>query len=364
MKISNGVLDEAESLRGELLGAIERVMRSGWLILGTEVEQFEEEFAQFAEVPRAVGVASGTDALTLLLRSHDIGPGDEVVIPANSVPTLFGVARSGVRVRFADVSPDSFSITPESARAVSSPATKAIILVHLYGAPVDPRPFREEFGNDGIKLFEDCAQAHGAQIENRPVGGLADGAAWSFYPTKNLSAMGDGGAVTLGDHALADRVARLRRYGEQQRYVSGELGFNSRLDELQAAVLRVKLLHLEAAVARRREIAAAYAAGLPTGWVHLPEVLGSVNARHLFPVLVEDRDRVLTDLKELGIPADCHYPVGAHRQPFITQLGQVDECPITDRLAGSVMTLPIHPYLSAEDVEQVMQAVRQVAASQ
>ncbi len=363
--VPNGVLEEAVHFRQETLDGIDRVIGSGSVILGPEVAAFEGEFAEWLGVNRAVGVASGTDALTLLLLSHGIGPGDEVIMPANSVPTLCGVARCGARVRFADIDAETLAVTPETVRRVVTDATKAIVLVHLYGAAVDPSPFRLEFsdrGEGGIRIFEDCAQAHGARLNGALAGSLADGAAWSFYPTKNLAALGDGGAVTVQDHDVANRLMRLRQYGETSRYISDELGLNSRLDEVQAALLRAKLKHLDMLVAKRREVAARYAAQLPEGWWYLPEPEGSVNARQLFPVIIDDRDSIMRELLAVGVPVGSHYPIGAHRQPSVARLGPPDSCPVTDRITSGIMTLPIHPFMLPEHVDRVIEAIHLVSA--
>jgi dTDP-4-amino-4,6-dideoxygalactose transaminase len=348
-----GVLEAATELRERLIAATERVLDSGWYVLGPEVEAFEREFAAWAGARHAVGVASGTDALTLALRANGVGPGDEVILPANALPTAFGVAATGARVRFADVRSDDLNLDPEDVARQVTERTRAVVAVHLYGHPADVEGIAGAVNREHVMIVEDCAQAHGAALNGRPVGTAGDAATWSFYPTKNLGAFGDGGAVTTASEELAAQVRSLRQYGEQQRYVSTQVGINSRLDELQAALLREKLPFLPQWVERRRGVAAAYDAALADTEVVLPPVLpGARHAYHLYPVQVRDRDRVLQALRDAGVAAGVHYPVGGHQQPSFADLYD-GPLPVTERLCGTLLSLPVHPYLALDEAERI-----------
>lgn len=353
-RVPSGITEEAERFGPAIRQAVGRVLASGSIILGPEVAAFEEEFAAFVGSVRAVGVASGTDALTLSLRALDLTSDDEVIMPANAVPTLFGVARAGVRVRFADVDPDTFVMTADSVRAVLSSRTRCVVAVHLYGQPVDVSSIRNEIGLDDVKIVEDCAQAHGAHVGLEHVGNAGDLSAWSFYPTKNLGAAGDAGAISTNDHGLADRIKRLRQYGEVRRYYSEEFGYNSRLDEIQAAILRAKLPYLTSLVDRRRELADLYIGAISSRWRYQVQASGTTNARHLFPIMVPQRDFVFEHLTRLGVPVGQHYPLGAHhQQPVLQATSTRDACPVVEDLSRHILTLPINPYLSDNDVTLV-----------
>jgi len=279
----SGLLEQTASLKSELLAACSRVLDSGWYVLGDEVSAFEDEFAKWVGVDHAVGVASGTDALQLALRALGIGPGDEVIIPANALPTAYGVAATGATIRFADVRLDDLNIDPADVATLITDRTKAIVAVHLYGHPAAVDELRTVVAGRNITIIEDCAQAHGAAVGGRPVGTLGDIAAWSFYPTKNLGAYGDAGMVTTTDEGVRDRVRALRMYGEERRYYSTSVGINSRLDELQAALLRVKLPHLADWSEHRRAVAARYDEAL-ADFVEIPPVMADVvHGRHLLP---------------------------------------------------------------------------------
>jgi dTDP-3-amino-3,4,6-trideoxy-alpha-D-glucose transaminase len=353
---ATGLAEQAEQLRDELGEAFARVLRSGWYILGSEVGEFEAEFAAWLDLPHAVAVASGTDALRLALQALDVGPGDEVIVPSNALPTSFGVAATGCRIRFCDAGQKDYNLDPADVAGLVTERTRAIVAVHLYGHPADVSALEALASKHGLALVEDCAQAHGARSDGRPVGTFGHVAAFSFYPTKNLGALGDAGLVATRDPALAARVRRLRTYGEQRRFFSTELGVNSRMDELQAAFLRVKLRHLDAYVERRREAARRYDQ-LLGALVEIPPVQDGVDhARHLYPVAVDDRERVLAALKAAGIPAGVHYPFGAHDQPCFAHLRERD-LPCTERLAARLVSLPMHADLTPEDVAHVADAL-------
>ncbi|HKJ35661.1 MAG TPA: DegT/DnrJ/EryC1/StrS family aminotransferase [Solirubrobacterales bacterium] len=348
-----GIAELTSSLRRDLAAAATRVIDSGWLVLGPEVEAFEEEFSDWAGATACVGVASGTDALTLILMAAGIGPGDEVIVPSNALPTAFGVAASGATLRFADVGSTDYNLDPDEVERLTGPRTRAVVAVHLYGHPARTDEIARRIDRSRIALIEDCAQAHGAQFEGSPVGLVGDAAAWSFYPTKNLGALGDGGAVTTSDTELAERVRSLRVYGEEERYRSPRVGTNSRLDELQAAMLRVKLAHLEEWQRRRREVAATYDELLAGSAASRPPHADDItHARHLYPARVPDRDALRAGLSERGLNLGIHYPLGAHQQPCFSELAD-RALPVTEDLAGSLLSLPMHPFVSEPQAQTV-----------
>jgi dTDP-4-amino-4,6-dideoxygalactose transaminase len=340
--------------RPELDAAVARVLDSGWYVLGGEGRAFEEAFAA-AVCPggAAAGVASGTDAIELALRALDIGPGDEVVTQANTcVPTVAGIERTGATPVLCDVEPEAGTIDPESLRAAISPRTRAVVPVHLYGQCADIDAVRAVA--PGIPVVEDCAQAHGATLRGRPAGALGDLAAFSFYPTKNLAAVGDGGAVTSTDPALVERVRLLRAYGQADRYHHVARGVNSRLDELQAAVLRVRLERLDENVARRREIAGRYDAALADSAVRpLRRLDDREHAFHLYVVRVADRDAFQARLEATGVQTLIHYPRPIHGHPAYAELGAGRDLSVSERLAGEIVSLPLYPELTDDEVAHV-----------
>jgi dTDP-4-amino-4,6-dideoxygalactose transaminase len=330
-------------IEAELVEAATRVVRSGWYVLGPEVEAFEEEWAAYVGARFCVSVGNGLDALTLTLRALDIGAGDEVVVPSHTfVATWLAVAAAGATPVPAEVDEGTGNLTSYA----GSP--RAVIPVHLYGQPTSVT-------GDAL-VVEDAAQAHGAALHGVRVGGGGATACWSFYPGKNLGALGDAGAVTTSDPALAQRLRLLRNYGSQRKYVHEEAGVNSRLDELQAAVLRVKLRHLDAWNARRREVASYYTSGL-AGIVETPVVAaGAEPSWHLYVVRSPDRDGLAARLRERGVETLIHYPTPPHEQAAFA--GTTASLPIAERLAAEVLSLPMGPHLSDADVEAVVAAVR------
>jgi dTDP-3-amino-3,4,6-trideoxy-alpha-D-glucose transaminase len=344
-------------LSAEIDTAVGRVLGSGWYILGEEVAGFESEFAAYHGVSHAVGVASGTDALLLALRALEIGPGDEVITVAHTaVATVAAIELSGATPVFVDVDAATGTLDPALLPAAVSSRTRAIVPVHLYGHPADLEPILAVAGqHEGVAVLEDCAQAHGATYRNRLVGSWGDLAAFSFYPTKNLGALGDGGAVITHDGTLAERLRMLRQYGWRERYVSQVAGYNSRLDEIQAAVLRVKLRHLEARNEARRRLAACYDERLAGSGLVLPvERPGNKHVYHLYVVQSPQRQRVQEWLKVNGIGTAVHYPVPVHLQPAYHHLGyEVGSLPVTERLAKQVLSLPLYPQLSLGQVDAV-----------
>jgi len=344
-------------LREPIDAAVRRVLESGWYVLGPEVEAFEAEFAAYCGAAHAVGVGSGLDALTLILRALDIGPGDEVLVPSNTfIATWLAVSAVGARPVPVEPDPATHNVTAAAAAAAIGPRTRALVCVHLYGRLCDTRALRALCDEHGLALVEDAAQAHGAQGPDGRAGALGHAAAFSFYPAKNLGALGDGGAVTTSDPALADRVRLLRNYGSRRKYEFETAGANSRLDPLQAAVLRVKLGVLDAWNERRRALAARYRASLAgVAGVELPAEAGADHVHHLFVVRCAGRDALRDALRDAGVDAQVHYPVPPHRSGAYAHLGL--DLPVADRLAGEVLTLPIGPHLGGAEADAAAAAV-------
>jgi dTDP-3-amino-3,4,6-trideoxy-alpha-D-glucose transaminase len=351
-----------QSIRAELDEAATRVMANGLYILGPEVRAFEEEFAAFCGASYAVGVASGTDALQLALVALGAGDGGEVITVANAgVPSTVAILQAGARPVFVDVDERGYNLDSTALEAAITPRTRAIMPVHLYGRTAELEPILAIAGRHGIPVVEDCAQAHGATYRGRPVGSIGACGCFSFYPTKNLGAIGDGGMVVTSDAALAEKLRRLRQYGWERKYYSAEPGgVNSRLDELQAALLRVKLRHLPEWNALRRQWAECYDDLLAGADLILPEAPGEgEHVYHLYVVRSRERDKLQAALRERGIGTDIHYPLPAHQQPIYTQLAPPGGLPITEELAREVLSLPIFPELTQAEVEAVAAAVRE-----
>ncbi len=348
-------------LAREIRTAIERVMSSGWYVLGSEVEAFEKEFALAIGARYGVGVASGTDAISLSLMALGVGAGDEVVTsPLTATFTALAISRVGARPVFADVDPETLTLSPASVEERITGRTKGIVPVHLYGNACAMDPLLELADTRGIVVVEDACQAHGARYGDRPLGALAQAGAFSFYPTKNLGALGDGGFITTDDEELATSLRRLRNGGQESRYLHTEVGLNSRLDEIQAAVLRAKLPHLDMWNRRRRELAGRYEKGLEGTELRAIGVGTSVlSARHLFVVRAPSRDAWMERLASRGIQTLVHYPVPAHLQPAYRELGQGEgSCPVAEEAASSILSLPLYPSMSDDDVDYVLQSVR------
>jgi dTDP-4-amino-4,6-dideoxygalactose transaminase len=336
-------------------------------VLGAEVARFEQAWAAHTGTAHCVGVASGLDALHLTLVAMGVGEGDEVLVPSNTyIATWLAVSRAGARPVPVEPDPATSNIDPDRLVAAITPRTRAILPVHLYGLPAEMDAIRAVAAHHGLRVLEDAAQAHGATLAGVPVGSLGHAAAWSFYPSKNLGAFGDGGAVTTDDAALAERLRSLRNYGSRAKYVHGERGLNSRLDELQAAILRVRLPRLEATNARRRAIAAAYDAALADSaarpLARLPE---RVNAFHLYVVRVPDRDAFQRALAQAGVQTLVHYPRPLHGHPPYAELGRRGvPLTVSERLADEIVSLPLFPELTDAEVERVATAAASAAAQQ
>jgi dTDP-4-amino-4,6-dideoxygalactose transaminase len=344
--------DDAPAVRA----AIDRVIASGWFILGPEVEAFEAEFAAASQVTHAVGVGTGTDAITLILRALDIGPGDEVITPPLSAAySALAVMMAGARPVFADIDPERLTLDPQAAAAAITPRTRALLPVHLYGQAADMASLEALAARHHLALVEDAAQAHLGTAAGRPIGTIGVAAATSFYPTKNLGALGDGGAVLTRDAALAARIKRLRNGGQSSRYRHEEPGANSRLDEMQAAILRARLPFLAGWTARRRAIAARYRSALAGASVHVPREYDAGHVYHLFPVLAEDRDGLQNHMKTRGVETLIHYPVPIPRQPALA-LANPAMCAVAERVCSQVVSLPMYPALADSSVAIVVDA--------
>ena len=371
-----------ERFRAEMDAATKRVLDSGWYLLGKECEAFESEFAAFCGVKHAIGCANGLDALKLIIRAYGFGPGDEIIAPANTyIASLIAISANGATPVLVEPDVGTYLIDPARIEEKITPRTKAIMVVHLYGRVADMSPIREIARRYGLKVIEDSAQAHGAvyvspQSNNRTIeqpsnlkraGALGDAAGFSFYPGKNLGCLGDGGAVTTNDDELAKKVWALRNYGSDVKYHFPCRGTNSRLDEIQAAWLRVKLPHLDADNARRAEIAARYCREITNPMVSLPEnrTIEQSNNRtilpnvwHVFPVRVENRDEFQAYLAEKGVQTVIHYPIPPHRQPAYTEWHGL-KLPITEKIHETIISLPISPVMTDGEVSEVIAVVNE-----
>jgi dTDP-4-amino-4,6-dideoxygalactose transaminase len=346
--------------REEINAALQQVLDGGMYILGEQTRTFEREFAQYIGVSEAIGVGSGTEALHLALRSCGIGAGDEVItVSHTAVATVAAIELCGATPVLVDIEPDTYTLDASKILPVLSGRTKAIIPVHLYGQAVDLSSILEIARRHGLKVIEDCAQAHGALYQGRRVGAWGDIACFSFYPTKNLGAIGDGGMIATQDSQLAEQARLLREYGWAQRYISSIPGCNSRLDELQAAVLRIKLRYLDADNRSRTQLAAVYENGLWSCDLILPKVRPeAIHVYHQYVIRSIRRDALQAHLKANNVHALIHYPVPVHLQPaYVGRLPGSDSLPETEKAARQVLSLPIYPELSAGEVQSVIQAI-------
>ncbi len=344
----------------ELMDAVRRVLHSDRFILGPEVEAFEREFARFVGTRHAVGVANGTDALALALRALDVGPGARVAVPAlTAIPTAMAVAMVGARALFVDVDDATLTMDPRSLEAALAPDVRAVIPVHLYGGAADLARIDAIARARGIPMIEDCAQAQGASRDGKVAGTVGRLACFSFYPTKNLGAPGDAGAITSADDAIAERLRRLRFYGQVAGYDCVEHGVNSRLDELQAALLRVLLRHLAEGNAKRRATAARYGREITNSAVRLPvEAPGSTHVYHQFVVRTPDRDRFREHLAARGVETMVHYPRALHTMSALAdEAAHSPRCPVAARAAAEVVSLPIYPEAPDETIAATIAAV-------
>ena len=350
-----------ERFRSELDAATKRVMDRGWYLLGQENEAFEREFAAYCGVKHAIGCANGLDALKLIIQAYGFGPGDEIIAPANTyIASLIAISANGATPVLVEPDPKTLLIDPAKIEVKITPRTKAIMVVHLYGRTCDMGAINPLARKHGLKVIEDCAQAHGAFFGGRRAGNLGDAAGFSFYPGKNLGCLGDGGAMTTNDDALATKLRALRNYGSDVKYHFPYRGTNSRLDEVQAAWLRVKLPSLDADNARRAEIAARYCREIVNPRIILPEAPDRqetlANVWHVFPVRVERRDEFQAYLTERGIQTVIHYPIPPHHQPAYTEWHSLS-LPITEAIHETILSLPVSPVMTDDEVSEVIAAV-------
>jgi dTDP-4-amino-4,6-dideoxygalactose transaminase len=344
-------------VKSEVDEAIARVMHSGQYILGDEVKKFESNYAKYTESSYSAGVANGLDALHLSLKALGIGPGDEVIVPANTyIATWLAVSHVGATPVPVEPNIMTYNIDPNKIEQALTKKTKAIIVVHLYGQPVDMDPILALSKQYNLKVIEDAAQAHGALYKNKRIGAHGDVVAWSFYPGKNLGAYGDGGAITTNNHSIHNQITTLRNYGSKEKYINDVIGFNSRLDPIQAAILNVKLQYLDTLNARRRDIAQQYISGLDGQACILP--LADINneyAWHLFVIRHTQRDELQSQLKRRGISTLIHYPIPPHLQTAYKNLGiKKGQLPITEMIHKEVISLPMDPSMKDDAVAYVI----------
>ncbi len=345
-----------EPLDNEIMETIKDTYINGQFVLGEQVKIFEESFASYCNVKGCVSVGNGLDALHIILRSYGIGYGDEVIIPANTfIATALAVSYAGATPILVEPSEDSFNLDPALVESNITKRTKAIIAVHLYGQPADMQPLKIIAERNGLKLIEDSAQAHGASYHGARTGSLGDASAFSFYPGKNLGALGDGGAICSNDGKILEKAAILRNYGSKIKYVHDEMGFNSRLDTLQAAVLSVKLKHLDLWNQDRSRIAQRYIKKLQSSAVRLPITTSGIeHAWHLFVVRHLRRDALRDALKSAGVETIIHYPIPIHRQTaYIGKVNYLNKLLITELLCNTVLSLPMFPGMTDDEIDRV-----------
>jgi dTDP-4-amino-4,6-dideoxygalactose transaminase len=348
------------TIEEDVNAAIYGVLQRADFVLGHEVVKFEEEFADYCQAAYAIGVDSGYSALELILRAYEIGPGDEVITAANTfVATALAVSNCGARPVLVDVDPHTYNLDPDKLEAAITPATRAIMPVHLYGQPAEMDSIQEIARRHDLLVIEDSAQGHGAYYKGRRTGCLGDTAGFSFYPGKNLGAYGDGGAVVTNDPVVAERIRLLRNLGQRAKYDHQVKGFNRRLDTLQAAVLRTKLPHLDGWNAARRRVAGEYDRLLANFPVITPRTLSRAqHTYHLYVIRVRDRDGLQSHLKQAGVATGIHYPVPIHLQAAYRDLGyKRGDFPITETLADEILSLPIYAELSFEAVNAIVAAM-------
>jgi dTDP-4-amino-4,6-dideoxygalactose transaminase len=345
----------------DVQAAIARVVERGWFVLGPELEGFEHAFAHATGAAHTIGVGTGTDAIALALRALGVGPGDEVITaPLSAAFSALAIMMAGARPVFADIDADRLTLDPRAAAAAVTSKTRAILPVHLYGQPADMPAIMEVAARHRLAVVEDCCQSHLATCGGRPAGSFGVAAAYSFYPTKNLGALGDGGAITVNDAELAARLRRLRNGGQSSRYEHTEFGVNSRLDEMQAAILRARLAWLPKWTTRRRQLAAAYRTRLAgAGAIVVPPERDPGHVYHLFPVLSDRRDAVRTALQARGVETLIHYPLPITRQPALAGERPAD-CPVANRAAASVFSLPLHQGMTVDTVASVAEALHAI----
>ncbi|WP_297480007.1 DegT/DnrJ/EryC1/StrS aminotransferase family protein [Thermococcus sp.] len=351
---------EYREIKEEIDLAIGRVLERGWFILGEELVAFEREFGQYIGTKHVIGVNSGSDALYLAVKALGIGKGDEVITVSHTfISTVDAITRNGARPVFVDIDPETYTMDVSQLENAITERTKAIIPVHIYGHPADMAPIMEIANDYGLYVIEDASQAHGAEYKGKKVGSIGHVSCFSFYPTKNLGAYGDAGAIATNDDELADKLRMMRNYGSPRKYYHEFVGVNSRLDEIQAAVLRVKLKYLDKWNQRRRKIARVYKELLRDTDIITPiEKEWAKHVYHLYVVQHGKRDELEKCLLSKGIHVQIHYPVPVHLQPAYTKLGFNVELPITERVSQRILSIPMSPWLSEEEVKYVAEAIR------
>lgn len=351
--------DQYFSHKNEIEKAISEVLEKGRYILGDNVSEFEKEFASYIGVTFAFGVGSGTESLHIALRACSVGPGDEVITVAHTaVATVAAITLCGAKPVFADIDPEYFTINPCLIERLITSRTKAIIPVHIYGQTANMEEILHVAKKNGLYVIEDCAQAHGAKFLGKKAGSIGDISCFSFYPTKNLGAIGDGGAVLTNDEFLAKRIRLLREYGWQERYISHLDGWNSRLDEIQAAILRVKLKYLDEDNGKRKYLAAIYSKNLPEQFISTPAIRsGCEHVYHLYVIKTRNRDQLAHYLSKNNIPSLIHYPVPIHLQPAYQSFSGPD-LSVTECISQEILSLPIYPELSEESVLEIIEKIK------
>ncbi len=355
-----GLKQQYSEISQEIKEAVDRVLRRGWYLLGEELTSFEQEFSCYIGTRYGIGVNSGSDALLLALKALGIGQGDEVLTVSHTfISTVDSIVRNNAEPVFVDIDPDTFCMDPSKIEEKITARTKAILPVHLYGHPADMTPIMKIAKQHNLFVIEDACQAHGAEYEGRKVGGIGHLGCFSFYPVKNLGAYGDGGMVVTDDAELAEKLKMLRNYGQPRKHVHDFIGVNSRLDEIQAAVLRVKLKHLDQWNERRRKIARWYGEHLSgTDIVAPAEKKYARHVYHLYVIKSKAPDAMQRRLSQSKIHTQIHYPVPVHKQTAYRELGVDVRLPVTERICNQILSLPIHPWLSEADVRTISAAVR------
>lgn len=346
----------------EFKSSFERFVDSGWYVLGDQVKDFEKDFAEYCGTKYAVGVSNGLDAIFLALKAFGVGPGDEVIVPANTyIATWLAVTYTGAKI--VPVEPDLSTLNIDVSRIEEAitERTKAIISVHLYGCPVDLSSLQNVLDNNSIKVIEDCAQAHGARYKSKRVGNLGDAGAFSFYPGKNLGALGDGGAITLNDESTYNKICAIRNYGSSTKYVNDYIGYNCRLDEVQAGFLSIKLRSLDADNQKRADLAAFYNDNIDRSKYILPNVpKGCQPVWHLYTLMTSQRTALIEYLDGHGIGTIIHYPIPPHLQNAYTNLGYEDgSFPITENIHNKILSIPISPVMSQQEAEYIVQKLNE-----
>ncbi len=347
--------------RENIDAAVSRVLSSGWYLFGKELEQFEKHFSEYCGVQYGIGVASGTEAIQIALEACGIGSGDEVLTTSNTcVPTITGIELSGAKCIFVDIDPDTYTMDPQQIEKRVTLKTKAIVVVHLYGQCANMKEIQHIAQKNNLKIIEDCAQAHGSFHNGKHAGSFGDAGAFSFYPTKNLGTLGDAGMVVTNNEMIAERARKLRNYGQNEKYHHSIKGMNSRMDEIQAAILNAKLPFLNQWIERRHQIATRYITALQDLEIHLPYTPKSnKHSYHLFVIRIKNRNRFREHLTQWDVQTEIHYPIPVHRQPAYKEyLDQDSYLPVTDAQANELVSLPLYPELTDSEVDYVIGSIR------